>query len=94
MDIGLQLSFTESFNIVTADFVNENTITLSSESIKWMPNYLKSSTVDYKKTIRKIIWLYRLRNCKIIKYLSKWSLIKYNKHSKGTWFHFFLKKLI
>jgi len=88
MDLGLQLSYTESFNIVTADFVRHGVPIIVSDAIKWMPNFLKTSTVDYHETIHKIIKVYRLRNCK---FLTKWSrrkLKKYNNLAKSDWLYF------
>lgn len=58
MDIGLQLSFSESFNIVAADFVSEDKLIIVSDSIKWMPKELKTSTTDYKEVIDKIWDIY------------------------------------
>lgn len=37
MDFGIQCSFTETFNIVTADFVSENVPVVVSPEIAWMP---------------------------------------------------------
>jgi hypothetical protein len=38
MDIGLQASFTETFNIVAADFVAQGIPIVVSNEIEWMPN--------------------------------------------------------
>lgn len=89
MDIGLQLSFTESFNIVTADFVNNDTLIAVSEAISWMPNYSKISTVNYNKTTKKIIKLYKYRNCKILKWLNKQYLKFYNQNAQNIWTKYF-----
>lgn len=37
MDLGMQVSLTESFNIVTADFVGQNVPIIVSPDISWMP---------------------------------------------------------
>lgn len=54
MDLGMQLSFTESFNIITADFVYQKVPIVVSEDISWMPSDLQVSTTDSKKVIKAI----------------------------------------
>ena len=90
MDFGMQLSFTESFNIVTADFVNNNKLILVSDAINWMPNIFKTSTTNYFLVTMKIIMCYRLRNIQFLKRLMRRSLIKHNKHSKKIWADFMI----
>jgi len=46
MDIGLQVSFTESFNIVTANFVTEEIPIIVSEDIDWMPSSMRVKATD------------------------------------------------
>ena len=50
MDIGLQVSLNESFNIVAADFVKEKVPIVVSETIGWMPNETKTNT-EYAQAI-------------------------------------------
>lgn len=47
MDIGMQVSFSETFNIVSADFINEDVPIVTSKEIDWMPSYF---TVDPTNT--------------------------------------------
>jgi hypothetical protein len=88
MDIGLQLSYTESFNIVAADFVNQGVPIIVSDAIKWMPFFLKTSTVDYHKTIKKIVKVYKWRNLGIFKRWSRRNLVVYNETAKTDWLFF------
>ena len=88
MDIGIQLSFTESFNIVSADFINNNRLVAVSDAIDWLPAIVRASTTDYDDAIRKIIYAYRHRNSEIIKEKEKDSLNKYNEDSKKHWADF------
>jgi hypothetical protein len=85
MDMGLQISYTESFNIVTADFVNNNILIIVSDAIKWMPSFLKTSSVDYDKTTRKIVEVYGIRNDESLKTKCRQNLACYNRTSKGLW---------
>jgi len=88
MDIGLQLSYTESFNIVSADFVNGGVPIVVSDSIRWMPWFLKTSTVKYDQTIRKIKRIYKWRYWKLLTWWSRRNLIVYNQDAKLEWRRF------
>jgi hypothetical protein len=91
MDLGLQLSYTESFNIVVADFVNNNTLILVSDAIRWMPNKLKTSTTNYDDVVNKIIFAYKHKNSHFLKRKMCRYLIKYNIIAKNIWFVFIHK---
>jgi hypothetical protein len=86
MDLGLQLSYSESFNFVTADFVNYEIPILVSESISWMPKLSMTSTVDYDDTIDKIgDMIKRKHKIHLLIRLNKNHLVKYNDNSKKIW---------
>lgn len=85
MDIGLQLSYTESFNIVAADFVNANIPIVVSDAIRWLPFVLKTSTTEYERTIKRMIWIYRFRRNKFLIKWMKSNLKKYNELAKLEW---------
>jgi hypothetical protein len=88
MDLGLQLSYTESFNIIAADFINNDVPILVSDSISWMPDVLKTSTIDYDRVTRKIVYLYNNRGSSKLKKKLHKSLEIYNKKSENIWFNF------
>lgn len=88
MDMGMQLSYTESFNIVTADFINCDVPIIVGESIWWMPNILKTSTIDYDAVVKKFISVYRNLDSGFIRLLMRRSLSRYNKESKKVWDEF------
>jgi hypothetical protein len=85
MDLGMQLSYTESFNIVTADFVSKNKLILVSNAIDWMPEMFQVSTTDYEEVIKKIIFIYEHRNDDRLKKLTQKHLSDYNKSAKVRW---------
>jgi hypothetical protein len=62
MDVGMQVSFSESFNIVTADFVTAQVPIVASDDISWMPPFLKVSPTSHKGMVRKLKWAYRWRS--------------------------------
>jgi hypothetical protein len=91
MDIGMQLSFTESFNIVASDFVNNNKLILVSEAIDWMPNRMQTSTIDFNEVVRKLVFLYRNRNSIFLKSIARMALFNYNEKAIHEWENFLHK---
>jgi hypothetical protein len=92
MDIGMQLSYTESFNIVAADFVNNDKLILVSDAVSWLPSFFKASTTDYTSVVNKILSLYYYRNNRYVKLYAKRSLVLYNIDAKKEWKNY-LKKI-
>lgn len=89
MDIGLQASFTESFNIVAADFVSMGVPMVVSEEIEWMPKQFVAKHTDsqsiyikMEKVLRCFNFWKRGRDALI-------NLLKYNKKSKKIWVEHF-----
>jgi glycosyltransferase involved in cell wall biosynthesis len=61
--IGAQLSFSESFNNVAADFVSEGKPIFAGDTIYWLPDeYIVNSYVNVDKVADKIKFLYENRN--------------------------------
>jgi hypothetical protein len=83
MDIGMQVSFSESFNIVTADFVTAKVPIVASDDISWMPWIMKVSPTSHKGIVRKLILAYKYR-C-FITWLQSFSLKIYNLKAKLQW---------
>jgi len=94
MDLGLQISYTETFNIVTADFINNDKLIVVGETIDWIPSILKTSTIDYKKAMNKIIFAYKYRNSGFIKSLMRKNLDKYNKIAEKEWIKLIINDII
>jgi len=51
MDYGLQVSFSETFNIVAADFVNNNIPFVGSPEIEWLAPRSMASPTDWKNIV-------------------------------------------
>jgi len=51
MDIGLQVSFSETFNIVTADFVASGVPVVVSDEIFWMPEQFMANPTDVSNIV-------------------------------------------
>lgn len=86
MDIGLQVSLSESFNIVTADFVSEKIPIVVSKEIDWMFEHSKVSTSSAEEIADKI------KECldipKTFAHKNMKSLEAYNEGAIKTWGHF------
>lgn len=54
MDIGLQVSYSETFNIVSADFVSRNRPIVGSNEIKWLPFWCRANPNDVDDIICKM----------------------------------------
>jgi hypothetical protein len=83
MDIGMQVSFSESFNIVTADFVTAKVPIVASDDISWMPWIMKVSPTSHKGIVRKLKLAYKFRG--FITWLQTLSLGIYNIKAKLRW---------
>jgi hypothetical protein len=54
MDIGMQCSYTESYNIVAADFVSQGIPIVVSDEIYWMPCGMKADMNDSEDIVKKL----------------------------------------
>ena len=87
MDISLQASFSETFNIVMADSVKANVPSICSPQISWMPWLSKANPNDAGSITRKMctIWYEgyiarRIRQC-----LQRWTLHWFNRKTARAW---------
>jgi hypothetical protein len=86
MDLGMQVSFSESFNIVTADFVTAGVPIVASDDIEWMPSLTKTSPTSNLGMIKRLKFLNS--NRMLIVFLQKASLWIYNLKAKSAWLNF------
>ena len=59
MDMGMQVSFTETYNIVAADFVSNNVPLVGSQQITWLPQMFQAdpnSTENITETLDRAWW--------------------------------------
>lgn len=88
MDIGLQVSFSETFNIVSADFVNNNIPVVTSEEVEWVnPVYFAnpSKVGSIVSRMRRAILASRYK----LNFLNKISLWYYSFKSERVWTKYF-----
>jgi hypothetical protein len=85
MDLGLQVSFNETFNIVAADFAANNIPIVGSEEINWLSSlYTTTSTTSTEDIIRKLELAYKYRKINL-QVLNKWGLINKVNIAKSIW---------
>jgi hypothetical protein len=90
MDICMQVSLSESFNIVTADIVSVDRPIVVSTDIEWMPWILKTIPTSHEGIVRKLILASKYP--KTIAKIQKFYLKKYNKKAEKIWLKTIKKK--
>jgi hypothetical protein len=85
MNFGMQVSFSETFNIVTADFVNQNVPIVTSKEVDWMPLIFTTdptNTASVIRGIKRILFFHKWFNFIDI---SRLKLQSYARRSKLIW---------
>jgi len=83
MDVCLQVSFSETFNIVAADCVLENIPCVVSSQVDWIPVNQQASVYNINDIANKMLHALR-NNPSVIKQNVK-ALTKFNTNSLGIW---------
>ena len=86
MDIGMQMSFSESFNIISADFVTAKVPIVASDDIDWLPGFLKTNPTNYGSILKKLSLAYNFG--KIIVPFQTLYLSVYNHRGKIRWIEY------
>lgn len=88
MDLGLQVSFSETFNIVAADMVSVGLPIVVSPDIYWASNLFKVAPTDKAKIIDKMLFAWNSSRFKL-QTLNRCKLIKHMDHASKTWRAYF-----
>jgi len=88
MDLGMQVSFSETFNIVTADFVNNNIPVVVSDEVYWVNKLFKSKTTEVDSIVNKMRLALLTKTFKG-QYLNKINLFLDSVKSQKTWVNYF-----
>jgi hypothetical protein len=86
MDLGMQVSLTETFNIVTADFVNNNIPVVASDEISWVSGLFQANPAEAKSILQKMKQAVVLNK---LKFLNKIGLWIYSFKSQSIWTKYF-----
>jgi hypothetical protein len=84
MDIGLQVSLSETFNIVAADFISKDIPLIGSKDITWLPEIFKADPNSSEDIVLKMRWIIDTKELGLYK-LNKIHLNWYNDKSKKIW---------
>ena len=83
MDIGMQVSYSESFNIVAADFVRMNIPIVTSKEISFNTSFLWADPNSREDIVSKLTRAYRFGS--FMNWRSNSKLDSYNLIAKDTW---------
>jgi hypothetical protein len=87
MDMGLQVSFSETFNIVAADLVSQGVPLVGSKEIPWIGCAYAAEPTDSEDIYRKLLWTYRFPFVNNL--VNQYLLYKYTKMAKTKWLNYF-----
>ncbi len=93
MDICMQVSFSETYNIVTADAINNLVPVVVSPEIKFVFGIFKTSPVDSESIIRKLWIAYYLSDFGL-EYINKGLLFWNSFKSQSVWIDYFTNEQI
>jgi len=88
MDLGMQVSFSESFNLVAANFVCNGVPIVVGDCVNWMPIEAISSYTDIDDMVAKIKFAYMNRNNHAYQLKQMAYLKEYNISAKNAWNEF------
>jgi hypothetical protein len=86
MDLGMQVSFTETFNIVTADFVNNNIPVVVSKEIPWVNPLFFANPSKVNSIVKKMRIAFVFSK---LKFLNKIGLWLNSLNSEKIWTKYF-----
>lgn len=89
MDICLQISFSETFNIVTADAVNNNIPVVVSNEISWVSSMYKANSTSSTDILCKMNFVWSTRHF-MLHFINKIKLYFYSQKTQSVWLRYFL----
>lgn len=90
MDIGMQASFSETFNIVAADFISQGVPLVASKEIPWVNSFFCGNPSDSSSicdALRRTWFLPQINA-----FTNKFFLTKYTNKTKRIWYNYFKNK--
>ena len=87
MDIGMQVSFSETFNIVGADLLTEGVPFIGSTEIPWLAGFAAANPVDSQDMMVKLYRTYCMPQLNV--FLNKYKLTNYVNKTKNIWLEYF-----
>jgi len=83
MDIGMQVGFTETFNIIAADHLAGGTPIVVSPEVEWASRLFKASPTDTADMVDKLMKAYKWPRFNV--FTNRWGLMQFCERSKKIW---------
>lgn len=83
MDIGMQVSFSETFNIVAADLISQGVPIIGSEEIPWISCFFTANPNDSKEITEKLLLAHKFPKMNI--FLNQYFLNNYIDNTRRIW---------
>ena len=90
MDLGMQVSFNETFNIVAADFVSQNIPIVGSKEIEWLNHFYKADATTSDDIVCRLKFANNFSKLNLQKFNKK-NLIEICDEAKTIWTSHFRK---
>jgi hypothetical protein len=88
MHLGLQVSFSETFNIVSADLVAGGVPVVTSPEVRWVPKLFQAEPTSVPEIVDAMRWAWRLRRG-VAQTMNRRALGRYNEDSVKAWARYF-----
>lgn len=89
MDIGMQASFSETFNIVSADLICKGVPMVGSHEIPWIASLFAGKAVESEELYKALLLTYKSPQVNV--FLNQTLLRTYTSKSKKIWVNYFTK---
>lgn len=83
LDFGMQVSLSETFNVVSADYVSSGLPIVVSKEVPWASTFNKASDADPKDIVRV---MHRAYNNPMLTRLNQWLLTRYSHIAQHMWY--------
>jgi hypothetical protein len=87
MDIGMQVSFSETFNIVGADLVSQGVPLVTSSEIPWHTSCFSAKPTESEEIYEALHRVYKYP--KINTFLNQYNLTRYTNKTRKIWLNYF-----
>ena len=87
MDMGLQVSFSETFNIVSADMISQGVPVVSSSELPWAAWGTTADPTSTKDIVRKLQYSYKYPQLNVM--ANQYSLTRYTNKTEKIWLKYF-----
>lgn len=88
MDIGLQVSFSETFNIVGADLISQGIPLVGSDEIPWSSKYFNASATESRGIAKAMLRAYRFPQLNV--WHNQCKLTAYTNKTRSIWINYFM----